>query len=285
MLNDGRIVAHAPAKLNLTLHVGPIGPDGYHPLDSVVAKITLYDELAFTPRQDGRLSLTCQTPLLDRADNLVLRAARALQRAGAQGGADIVLHKRIPLGAGLGGGSADAAATLRALNRLWDCRLGDEQLSTLAARLGADVPLFLGPPACRMRGRGEQLTGLSLPFFAAVLVTPPLHSSTADVYRAYDAMGPVSLDPFDTAPLLAGRPSQWHPLLRNDLLAPAVQISPAVGQWSARLRAATDLPVHMTGSGCSLFILADDVHQAEGILGRLDRTGMPTACIVTLNPW
>ena len=118
-----------------------------------------------------------------------------------------------------------------------------------------------------------------------MLVTPPLHNSTADVYRAFDAMGPPPLDPFDPAPLLASRPSQWNSLLRNDLLAPAVQTSPEVGQWEARLRAATDLPVHLTGSGCSLFILADDVHQAEGILGRLDQTVAPVARIVTLNPW
>ena len=285
-LDDGRTLARAPAKMNLSLRVGPIGPDGYHRLDSVVAKITLYDELTFAVRGDDVLSLTCDDPAVAVGEeNLVLRAARALQPASRGAGADIVLRKRIPTGAGLGGGSADAAAALHALNQLWHCRHDACALSAVAAQLGSDVPLFLGSPAARIRGRGERVDAVALHPFAAVLLTPPVHCSTAAVYRAYDAMGAHPLEPFDPAPLGDSPPARWSDLLVNDLSAPACRACRQVERWWSKFSSAACEPVHMTGSGSALFVLADDVEHAGRIHRRLGAELIGYARVVSLNPW
>ena len=288
--DDGRLVAHAPAKLNLSLRVGRARPDGYHPLDSVVAKITLYDELTFTRRDDGKLNLVCEDVSAGPPeDNLVMRAARALQqrlidRPGRLG-ADIELRKWIPIGAGLGGGSSDAASTLTALNQLWRLDIPADELSAIGATIGSDVPLFLGPPSAHMTGRGEILRPLPLRPFAAVLVTPPLHCSTAKVYRAYDMMGPRDIDPTDYT-LLTERPaSQWWAILRNDLFGPACDVEPGISRWWSYLAQATGRPVHMTGSGSALFILADDVAHAHYDLDRLGSEVAMVSQVVAMNPW
>jgi len=284
-LGDGRTKVRAPAKLNLTLRVGPIREDGYHPLDSVVVKITFYDELIFSLRDDDRLTLTCR-PLPPGPDqeNLVLRAAKLLQARNG-GGADIELYKRIPVGAGLGGGSADAAVTLRTLNRLWAAHVPNDELVAIAAGLGADVPLFLGPPSVRMRGRGEKLDPISVHPFFALLVTPPVRTPTGQVYRAFDTLGPEPLEPFDPAVLADRPPSRWGPWLRNDLTAPAVEVRPAIAAWSRRLAEAVDQPVFMTGSGSGLFVLADDLAGAQALRRRLGTHLARRGKIVSQNPW
>ncbi len=284
-LGDGRLRVRAPAKLNLTLRVGPVQADGYHPLDSVVVKITLYDELTLSVRSDDRLVLICRgLPTGPVEENLVLRAARGLQ-AKTGGGADIELHKRIPVGAGLGGGSSDAAAAMLALRRLWGSAMPDKELLAMAAELGADVPLFLGPPTIRMRGRGEQLEPISVPPFSALLVTPPLHAPTGEVYRAYDLRRPGPLAAFDPAVLADRPPSRWGPWLHNDLAAAAAEVRPAIAEWSTRLAAAVDRPVHMTGSGSGLFVPADDLADARTLWRRLDDDSARHARIVSPNPW
>ena len=218
-------------------------------------------------------------------DNLVLRAARALTDHAQGRGVDITLSKHIPMGAGMGGGSSDAAATLSALNRLWQCHLTCEQLDELAIGLGADVPLFLGPPASRMQGRGEQLTDLQLPPFWAVVVAPPARCETAAVYRTLDDLSPGPLELFDPVAPGSLPPTQWPPLLRNDLFAAARRVCPQLGQLVANLAAAAGRPVHLTGSGSALFILADDEDEALDVLNHLDVPTDATARVVTLNPW
>jgi len=284
-LAGGRLLVRAPAKLNLSLRVGPIRPDGYHRLDSLVAKVTLYDELILSIRADGRVHLTCDQPAAGAPDdNLAFRAAKLLSPHAGGLGADITLGKHIAVGAGLGGGSSDAAAALTGLNRLWNCRLDAQRLSAMAAQLGSDVPLFLGPPAARMTGRGEHIEPVELPAFAAVLLTPPLHCPTGEVYRAYDAIGPGPLEPLEIAALIARPASKWPPLMTNDLLPAAERVRGELADWRRRL-AATGEPVHLTGSGSALFVLADDVASAATIRSRLDDRTASLARIVSLNPW
>lgn len=263
-LSPGRWVYRAPAKINLTLRVGPRRSDGYHPLDSLVAKVTLYDELILEPTSDARLEFACDSCEAGAPEkNLALRAAQAMQEVTPARGARITLIKNIPVGAGLGGGSSDAACVLAALNELWAANLPSEELSAMAAALGSDVPLFLGPPASRISGRGEEIAPASIRSFAAILASPPVHSSTAAVYLAYDDMSPAPLAGADLSAFEKLPPSQWDALLRNDLYAPAGRACPAIVEWANRLSDQLGRAVHMTGSGSSLFVLFDGIEQAK----------------------
>jgi len=164
----------AYAKINLSLEVLGRRRDGYHDLVTILQTVDLYDTLSFEPAD--KITLTCNVPGLDTADNLVLRAARLLQRAtGQTAGAAIRLEKGIPIAAGLGGGSSDAATTLVALSRLWGLHMSEANLHNLAAALGSDVPFFLVGGTCLAQGRGEMLTPLpALPEHWVVLVRPAL---------------------------------------------------------------------------------------------------------------
>lgn len=290
-LPDGSLRAAAPAKLNLTLQVGPPGTDGFHPLDSLVARVTLHDELIVAQRQDDEVRLTCADPAAGPAEaNLVTRAARLLAEHPAAAhvhprGLDLALHKRIPTGAGLGGGSSDAAAALRALRQLWNLPLSDDELARLGLRLGSDVPLFLGPRSARMTGRGEILRPVELPAFRALLYATPAHASTAAVYREYDRLGSKPIEPLDLQSLRALPPAEWSALLRNDLQRPAERVCPAIAEHAARLAAATGRPVHMTGSGAALFVLCGTAGEADALLERLDPAQRARSQVVTLNPW
>ena len=168
-IEGGCLRVLAPAKINLNLLVGPRRADGFHPVDSLVAKVTLYDELELRPREDGQITLACEGRDCGPADsNLVLGAAKALaERTGHESpqrelpGVAICLRKHIPPGGGLGGGSSDAAATLMAMNDLWRLGLGLDELSRIASQLGSDCPLFLGPPGIQSHrpGRGDPAGG------------------------------------------------------------------------------------------------------------------------------
>lgn len=172
----------APAKLNLFLHVVGRRADGYHELQTAFVAIDLADTLDFELRADGRIERggdLCGPP----QDDLAVRAARLLQQAaGSPLGASIEVVKTIPTGAGLGGGSSDAATTLLALNRLWRLQWPRERLAELGARLGADVPFFLGPGPAFAEGIGERLTPVALPRLWFALVYPQVHVSTAEVF-------------------------------------------------------------------------------------------------------
>lgn len=186
---DDVLTVEAPAKVNLTLRVLRRRADGFHDLESVVAAIGLTDTL--TVRLATDLSLSCQgLEVSSGDDNLVLKAARLLRETCAvRGGAQVRLEKRIPLGRGLGGGSSDGAAALAALNVLWECGLARDELARLGARVGSDVPLFLGSPVCVMRGRGERIEPLAhRPRWWVALAWPPYGLPTAQVYAAYDRL-------------------------------------------------------------------------------------------------
>lgn len=174
----------APAKLNLFLHVIGRRPDGYHLLQSVFTLIDWADTLHLELRRDGQLQRHDLGPALP-ADDLCLRAARALQQAsGCTLGADISIDKQVPWGAGLGGGSSDAATTLLALNRLWGLNWPRERLLALGLTLGADVPFFIGGRSAFVEGIGEQLTPITLPPQAYAVVKPPAAIATAAIFSS-----------------------------------------------------------------------------------------------------
>jgi 4-diphosphocytidyl-2-C-methyl-D-erythritol kinase len=299
-LPGGAIRVAAPAKINLDLLVGPRRADGYHPLDSVVAKVTLYDEITLTPRADGQITLTCRDADCGPAEmNLAYQAAKLLademrKNRDLADGVDIALVKHIPPGKGLGGGSSDAAAVLAGLDQLWRLDTPPDRLTELAATLGSDVPLFLGPPAARMTGRGEKLSHLAVHSFAAVLHMPLFTCATADVYRAFDSLpdartgGPGSARAMPTREaidLAAHPPSAWRGRLANDLTIAAEAVNPQLRGTMEMLRDCTGQPVHMTGSGSAMFILCDNAYKARAITRRLPANLPGQTRIVLPNPW
>jgi 4-diphosphocytidyl-2-C-methyl-D-erythritol kinase len=182
----GGVEVLAPAKLNLFLEVLGRRPDGYHEIESLMVTVGLHDTFTFTDDPTGEISLRCNEPALPEGlDNLVVMAAvRLKESAGSVRGARIVLDKAIPMQAGLAGGSSDAAATLAALDRLWDLGTPRDRLDALAGEIGSDVAFFAHAPAAVCRGRGELVESVSLKeSYHFVLVCPPVGMSTADVYR------------------------------------------------------------------------------------------------------
>ncbi|MEM6985403.1 MAG: 4-(cytidine 5'-diphospho)-2-C-methyl-D-erythritol kinase, partial [Pseudomonadota bacterium] len=174
----------APAKLNLFLHILGRRSDGYHELQTAFQLLDYGDELDFAVRPDGALALSCDDASLETDDNLVMRAAAALRRAsGVSQGASIRLHKRLPSGGGVGGGSSDAATTLVALNALWNAGLSLEQLAVIGRDLGADVPVFVHGQSAFAEGIGERLTPVSLPSRAYLV----LHAKNSAVDTATPA--------------------------------------------------------------------------------------------------
>ncbi len=173
----------APAKLNLFLHIVGRRSDGYHLLESVFALIDWADTLNFERRDDDRISRHDLGPALP-ADDLCVRAARCLQAAsGTRLGVDISIHKHVPWGAGMGGGSSDAASTLLALNRLWGLHWPRQRLAQLGLSLGADVPFFIGGNNAFVQGIGEQLTPFVLPAITYAVLKPPASIATRDIFE------------------------------------------------------------------------------------------------------
>jgi 4-diphosphocytidyl-2-C-methyl-D-erythritol kinase len=268
----------APAKVNLTLRVLGRRADGYHDIESLVAFAGVGDALTFKPGDD--LALTVGGPTAaaagDVADNLVLKAARALAEriAGVRLGR-FTLSKRLPVAAGLGGGSADAAAALRLLARANALAPDDPRLMQAARATGADVPVCLNPRPRRMRGIGDILSDpLDLPRLFAVLVNPGVAVATADVFAALAAppagqSGPAA-EPLGPAALLAEIAGG-----RNDLEAPAIELEPAIAVVLAVLR---KLPgcrlARMSGSGPTCFGLFDSSRTASAAARTL-RVGYP----------
>jgi 4-diphosphocytidyl-2-C-methyl-D-erythritol kinase len=254
-MNLPEIIEFAPAKINLTLRVGPRDARGYHPIDSLVVFANWGDQVRVRDAPGLILSTSGEASrnLCDPDQNLVLRTARIVQQhAGIQDGADIHLQKTIPVAAGLGGGSADAAATLRALNRLWGLGMSQDELAQLAITIGADVPACVYSSPLRMRGIGEWIELLE-PFasYDAVIVNPGVPVSTADVFSAFDRIQtdasietPPCGDDFLT--WLAGEP--------NDLQATAMTLAPCIKSALEALNAQEGAKlVRMSGSGASCF--------------------------------
>lgn len=256
----------APAKLNLALHVVGQRPDGYHLLDSLVVFADVGDRVTVVPAE--RVTLTIIGPegggLSAAEDNLVLRAARVF--ATGQGAA-ITLEKNLPVASGIGGGSSDAAAALRALSRLWDLPIPS---ADAALALGADVPVCLSARPVRMGGIGEMLTPLpDLPDIAVVLVNPRVPVATPAVFRALPRKDNAALDPLPAAPLSTVALADWLTRQRNDLEAPAIALAPVIGEVLAALAATRPLVARMSGSGATCFGLYASVGDATAAAAAL----------------
>lgn len=173
----------APAKLNLMLHITGRRADGYHELQTLFQFLDYGDELSFRLREDGQIRLLTELPGVDHDSNLIVRAARMLQReSGCTLGADIQLTKRLPMGGGIGGGSSDAATSLVGLDHLWNTGLGEDRLAELGLNLGADVPVFVRGRAAFAEGVGERLQPVDLPEPWFLVIAPQVSVSTAEIF-------------------------------------------------------------------------------------------------------
>ncbi|MBC7768648.1 MAG: 4-(cytidine 5'-diphospho)-2-C-methyl-D-erythritol kinase [Phycisphaerales bacterium] len=266
----------APAKINLTLKVAAPRADGMHPLQSLVAFADVGD-MVEAAESDG-LSLTVVGDFAEQIgpqeDNLVLRAARALaEAAGRPATGKLLLEKNLPVASGIGGGSADAAATLRALNELWRLNWSNARLAEIGARLGADVPVFfVTGSAAYMTGVGETCVPLDLPATPTVLVNPLKPLPTAEVYRAFDSMR-LGSDLADASP------PRWEDenelianmrTLGNDLAPAACALMPEIGAILAELAASQHVRhAALSGSGATVFAIATDWDGAETLADEL----------------
>jgi 4-diphosphocytidyl-2-C-methyl-D-erythritol kinase len=264
----------APAKINLHLRVGPVRTDGFHPLLSWMTTVSLFDTLTFRSTRDAGIALRCDEPTMPTDEsNLVIKAARLLmselprERQQILGGLEIDLEKRIPSGAGLGGGSSDAATTLMALNQLWKLDWPTRRLNDLAAKLGSDVPFFLHGASSICTSRGEVVEPTLAPKANwTMLVLPDKHVATPAVYKKFDALN-MSRVGWDDQPDW----QQWAqlsarlllPRLVNDLEPAAYSLAPSLDELRRRVGSVVDRPVRMSGSGSSLFTLFDSREECE----------------------
>lgn len=253
----------APAKLNLFLHVTGRRADGYHLLQTLFRFIDLHDTLHFTLREDGEVRRSNPVEGVAEDQDLCVRAARLLQaETGCAQGADIAVEKRIPMGGGLGGGSSDAATALIALNRLWSLGLSRERLMQLGLRLGADVPVFVFGENAFAEGVGERLQACGLPEAWYVVLFPPVHVPTAQIFTH-----PELTRDTDSITMRALSEPRLRSELRNDLQPVACKLYPEVARhiaWLANFGRAI-----MTGSGACVFAEFESRSQAEAVIRQL----------------
>jgi len=241
----------APAKINLYLRVARLGADGFHPLLSWFCTIGLYDTIEIQPATGWGLTLTCNDPALPVDEgNLLYRAGRKIDLA-----ANVHLIKRIPMGAGLGGGSSDAGTLLKSARQA----IAPGRAEKVAESLGADVRFFLDGPSAICSGRGEVIRPIAPPKCRwAMLVLPRIHMPTAAVYRKFDEMklgSELIEQQWDDWTKLSAQ--RLLPKLVNDLEPPAFSLEPKLGTLRAEIEQALGQPVRMSGSGSSLFTLFD----------------------------
>jgi len=270
-LSEGAVET-AYAKINLALHVRRRRADGYHDLETLFAFATAGDVLAAEPAADLALTIAGRFAgaLSPAGDNLVLRAAEALRAAfGIRAGAALRLDKRLPVAAGIGGGSADAAAALRLLVRLWAIDPADARIEAIAGRLGADVPACLASRTARGDGVGTELTPVAdaaLAGLPLLLVNPGVPLATGVVFAGWDRV--------DRGPLGDGEPLAAALAGRNDLEAPAIACVPAIREVLAGLRASAGVRLaRMSGSGATCFALFADAAARDAAAAALARPG------------
>ncbi|MBS1912203.1 MAG: 4-(cytidine 5'-diphospho)-2-C-methyl-D-erythritol kinase [Bacteroidetes bacterium] len=260
----------APAKINLGLEVIRRRPDGYHDINTVFATVDVCDRISLRPRLDGEITLRVSgNPELESgASNLCVRAAAALrQRLGnPRLGVDIVLEKHIPMGAGLGGGSSDAAAVLRGASELWGAReLENGDLEEIGLQLGSDVPFFISGGIAHARGRGERLrpVAIALPY-VALLVNPGIHISTPWAYARIARTGErAETDLVSLLERSAADPSVLSKELGNDFEPAAFETYPLLGAIKEALYRAGAQVALMSGSGATMFGLFGTLGQAQ----------------------
>lgn len=296
----------SPAKINLTLRVVCKRPDGYHEIESLIGQVDLCDTVTVSGTADtesepaAAVRVACSDPSIPTGEsNLATRAARAILRVGGDsdggkasvaggsvsafgGGLAIDLLKRIPAGAGLGGGSSNAATVLRLADELLGLKLPRQRLAELGAELGADVPLFLGDSPCIVRGIGHEIeTGLRPIRGWATIVMPPILCDTREVYEAWSRCPHVakrsSATRLSTLYRTAG---ELMPRLYNDLEPAAMLVRPELARIHEDVSKLAGAPVRMTGSGSALFRLYDEERDARVLAEQVERVlGMPVATV------
>lgn len=293
------MTVRVPAKVNLQLAVGPARDDGYHPLVTVFHAVSLHDEVTVAPAAKMTLTVTGEdaaTVPTDRS-NLAWRAASALAKAAGVRGADaavrIEIRKRIPVAAGLAGGSADAAATLVACNELWQAGLSPRELAEVAAGLGSDVPFSLMGGTVVGRGRGEQLTpALAAGSYHWALAFGRTGLSTAQVYATFDrlraARAAASDEPSLSTDLMtalrSGDPARVGPLLTNDLQPAALSLQPDLRRTLTAGREHGALGAVVSGSGPTCAFLARDAAHARDLAVLLTGAGVCRATARASGP-
>jgi 4-diphosphocytidyl-2-C-methyl-D-erythritol kinase len=259
-VKEGPHIFSAPAKLNLMLHIVGRRPDGYHELQTVFQLIDLNDRIEISVREDGVIARPKGPAGVPEAEDLAVRAARALQKeTGTALGADLSITKRIPMGGGLGGGSSDAATTLVALNTLWRTGLTSQEIAAIGVQMGADVPIFVAGRSAWAEGIGERLTPVALPADSWFLVLfPGVAVPTASVFQAAELTRnspPTTMRGF----LETGG--------RNDCEAVVRARFPAVAEaldWLAR-----HAPARLTGTGSCVFAKFARPEDAERVAARV----------------
>lgn len=271
------MTTRAYGKINLGLRILRKRSDGYHDIETVFHQIDLFDELSFRLHESDILLTSSDSNLPTDKTNLCVRAAHLLRDlTGIQEGVEIELKKNIPMGAGLGGGSADTAATLLTLTRLWNVEISPEELHTLAAGLGSDVPFFLVGNTAYATSRGERLEPMSirLPYWI-VLVTPPVHVSTAWAYKML-GRGEHPLPPAGFKSVLLDHLSDHELLSRtltNDFEQVVFETHPEIRSIKeVMLQEGAEIAL-MSGSGSSLFALTKSEAIAARLAGLLDQAG------------
>lgn len=271
------LVVATPAKLNLFLEITGKRPDGYHDLETLMVAVDLYDTLELKARTDGVIELECDPPGLPTGpENLVYKAAENMRSSRTNLGASIRLVKRIPMQAGLAGGSSDAAATILALNQLWQLKLSHAELAAVAAEVGSDVAFFLELPAAWCTGRGEIVSpeSTSVSFFI-VLVCPPVGVATAAVYRSLQLPpSPVDGSAARSA-FRAGNPEALGAALFNRLQPAAIHLAPVVETVYRRLAGFNPAGCLMSGSGSAVFALCRDSNEAHRVANAFQATRPP----------
>lgn len=268
------LVTRAPAKLNLTLEVLGKRDDGYHEIRSLVIGVGTYDVLAAKTHTNSELILRCSQKDLEGPENLILKAVKALAAfRGDRVGIDFNLQKAIPVAAGLGGGSSDAAAALRLCNEIWDLRLPVAQLEGVGASLGSDIPLFFHLPAAVITGRGEKVTPVQLAWNGVVLlVLPGLAVHTAEVYRVWRREDRLAQPESDIGAVgkLASAAAVMEKTT-NQLAMAANRACPALVEFMESLHRSGFGGFQLTGSGPTLYRLYDDPAEARAIGGAIER--------------
>jgi 4-diphosphocytidyl-2-C-methyl-D-erythritol kinase len=291
----------APAKINLTLEVLGERPDGFHEIRSVIQTIDLYDSLRFRSnrqlrfsyddlrfRSNPQLRFICDNPDFIAEESLVSKAAALLQEtSGSSQGATIEIKKRIPMVAGLGGDSSDAAAVLSGLNKLWNLRLSLVELAELASKLGSDVPFFLYGGTALVEGRGEKLKALPpAPRRWVVLLVPPFSRPTEKTAKLYASLKPGHYtDGQITEKLIKAlreRRGLKPSLLFNAFENVAFEIFPKLKIYRDHFVKLGAYQVHLAGSGPALFTMMDDEVQAENLYARCQQQNLESYLAETI---
>lgn len=288
------VLVRAPGKVNLSLHVGPVDDDGYHPLVTVFQAVSLYEDVLATAADGLTLEVTGPGAELVPTDesNLALRAARALaEHTGTQRGAHLEITKGIPVAGGMAGGSADAAAALVALDALWGTGLSREELCSIGARLGADVPFALTGHTAVGTGRGDTLTPAMVHgqfHWAFALRAEGL--STPAVFRHFDEITdpdhdmPDGADTELMAALRAGDAERLGAALSNDLQTAALDLAPDLDETMTAARAAGALGVVVSGSGPTIAALGRSRQHALAIAAALTVAGVCESVVCASGP-